>query len=383
MVFKKILAYISAVVLCCEVAETIQIADTLTFIVASAEYEEYQHGGSCGENATYLIDENTKTLTISGTGDMDYTNPSNYSYGWDNYNDIYFIKTVVIEDGITSISDNAFLGCTSLASVTIPDSVTSIGESAFNNCTSLESVTIPDSVTFIGEKAFQSCESLTNATIGNGITSIGYRAFGNCKSLTEINIPDSVTSIGYRAFEYCKSLTEINIPDSVTSIGYEAFNNCTSLESVTIPDSVTSIGENAFYGCTSLTSVTVPDSVTKIGYSAFGYQDYYTCYIGGEEWLINTVRNFMVYGAKGSEAEKYATENGFKFIEIKDTSSEINGDVDGDGKITSADALNVLQAVTNIIDLTDEQKKRADLDGDGEITSTDALYILQMIVSLR
>ena len=406
MVFKKILAYISAVVLCCEVAETIQIADTLTFIVASAEYEEYQHGGSCGENATYLIDENTKTLTISGTGDMDYTNPSNYSYGWDNYNDIYFIKTVVIEDGITSISDNAFLGCTSLASVTIPDSVTSIGESAFNNCTSLESVTIPDSVTFIGEKAFQSCESLTNATIGNGITSIGYRAFGNCKSLTEINIPDSVTSIGYEAFNNCTSLESVTIPDSVISIGENVFYDCTSLTSVTIPDSVTSIGENvfygcalltsvtipdsvtsigenAFYGCTSLTSVTVPDSVTKIGYSAFGYQDYYTCYIGGEEWLINTVRNFMVYGAKGSEAEKYATENGFKFIEIKDTSSEINGDVDGDGKITSADALNVLQAVTNIIDLTDEQKKRADLDGDGEITSTDALYILQMIVSLR
>ena len=370
-------------VLCCEVAETIQIADTLTFIVASAEYEEYQHGGSCGENATYLIDENTKTLTISGTGDMDYTNPSNYSYGWDNYNDIYFIKTVVIEDGITSISDNAFLGCTSLASVTIPDSVTSIGESAFNNCTSLESVTIPDSVTFIGEKAFQSCESLTNATIGNGITSIGYRAFENCKSLTEINIPDSVTSIGYEAFNNCTSLESVTIPDSVISIGENVFYDCTSLTSVTIPDSVTSIGENAFYGCTSLTSVTVPDSVTKIGYRAFGYQDYYTGYIGGEEWLINTVRNFMVYGAKGSEAEKYATENGFKFIEIKDTSSEINGDVDGDGKITSADALNVLQAVTNIIDLTDEQKKRADLDGDGEITSTDALYILQMIVSLR
>mgnify|MGYP004678416447 CR=1 FL=1 len=92
----------------------------------------------------------------------------------------------------------------------------------------------------------------------------------------------------------------------------------------------------------------------------------------------------MVLGLLGLLAKSfYYTENGFKFIEIKDTSSEINGDVDGDGKITSADALNVLQAVTNIIDLTDEQKKRADLDGDGEITSTDALYILQMIVSLR
>ena len=56
---------------------------------------------------------------------------------------------MTIPDGVTSIDETAFLGCTSLTSVTIPDSVTSIKSKAFFNCTSLKSVTIPASVTNI------------------------------------------------------------------------------------------------------------------------------------------------------------------------------------------------------------------------------------------
>ena len=53
---------------------------------------------------------------------------------------------VDIPNGWTSINDQAFQSCTSLASVTIPDSVTFIGNSAFYQCSSLASVTIPDGV---------------------------------------------------------------------------------------------------------------------------------------------------------------------------------------------------------------------------------------------
>ena len=41
------------------------------------------------------------------------------------------VTEVVIPDGVTSIGNWAFIGCSSLTSVTIPDSVTSIGDSAF------------------------------------------------------------------------------------------------------------------------------------------------------------------------------------------------------------------------------------------------------------
>ena len=217
------------------------------------------------DNLTWKLYEDG-TLTISGTGAM-----KNYNYS-DNQSPVYInssVKKVVIEDGVTSIGNDAFSNCSGLISITIPNSVTSIGNDAFYYCTSLTSITIPDSVTSIGSSAFRDCTSLTTITIPNSITSIGEAAFGNCISLTSITIPESVTSIGNYAFSGCSSLTSITIPDNVTSIGECAFSYCTSLTNITIPDSVTSIGNKAFSDCTSLTNITIPDSVTSIGNKAF------------------------------------------------------------------------------------------------------------------
>ncbi len=95
---------------------------TLLPMLASAD-----NSGTCGENLTWTFEEATKTLTISGSGDM-----PNYSYEspWSTYG----IKTVVIESGVTSIGECAFIRCFNLASITIPNSVTSIGNWAFVDC---------------------------------------------------------------------------------------------------------------------------------------------------------------------------------------------------------------------------------------------------------
>ena len=179
------------------------------------------------------------------------------------------LTSVTIGNGVTSIGDWAFYGCSSLTSVTIGNSVTSIGDKAFRECSGLTSVTIPDSVTSIGDNAFDECSGLTSVTIGNGVTSIGDYAFLDCSGLTSVTIGNGVTSIGDGAFSRCSGLTSITIPDSVTSIGSSAFSGCSGLTSITIPDGVTSIGEWAFDGCSGLTSITIPDSVTSIGERAF------------------------------------------------------------------------------------------------------------------
>ena len=99
-----------------------------------------------------------------------------------------------ISRDVIAIGDDAFKGCSSLASVTIPISVTAIGNCAFKGCSSLASVTIPNSVTGIGYCAFKGCSSLASATIPNSVTEIGLHAFQGCSSLARVTIPTSVDS---------------------------------------------------------------------------------------------------------------------------------------------------------------------------------------------
>ena len=260
----------------------------------------------------------------------------------------------VIPNSVWNIREGVFKGCTGLTNIVIPDSVKYIGAKqgglyfagAFEGCTGLKSVTIPGSVTEIGSYTFSNCTSLTSVTISNGVEEIGYSAFEGCTGLKSVTIPSSVTEIGYysfnRAFNGCTSLKSITvdksnknytsvdgvlfnknkteilgypsakgssyvIPSSVTEIGESAFYSCTGLKSVTIPNSVKKIGDGALYGCTSLKSVTIPRSVTYIGDNAFGYT-----YSNKQYVKIN---GFTIYGKKGTAAERYAKDNGFKFVE--------------------------------------------------------------------
>lgn len=163
------------------------------------------------------------------------------------------IKTSKIPQGVTSIADHAFGGCSGLASITIPADVTSIGKEAFYGCSGLTFITIPTGVTSIGCWAFADCRSLTSIRIPISVTSIGEGTFASCSGLKSIYLSTGLDSIGFGAFYACSGLTSITIPKGVTSIGEEAFADCSGLASVTIPNGVVSIGRWAFYACKSAT----------------------------------------------------------------------------------------------------------------------------------
>lgn len=279
-------------------------------VLVSAGEGEAPTSGTCGENLTWELDLETGTLTISGTGEMtDYLSNSPWRSNAD-------IKSIVLNDGITSIGNNAFYECRNLVSVsipssvirigykafeycsglsnitipsgviniddfafsycssltgdiTIPSTVTNIGEYAFNYCSNLTSILIPDSVIQIGDHAFSYCSSLKNITLPSYITSIENFAFYECSALESISIPNRITNIGYGAFGKCKNLVNINIPESVICIDNAAFSGCSSLSNIILPNNITSIGNNAFSDCSKLTNITIPDSVISIGNYVF------------------------------------------------------------------------------------------------------------------
>ena len=289
----------------------------------TVRFKENLYGkGMCGDNVSWVMTADG-TLTISGTGEMADYGSLDDSNPWDGCRK--YIKSVVIEDGVTSIGRYTFDRCMSLTSVTIPDSVTSIRYGAFMMDTALTSLTIPGSVTGIENYAFYGCSQLTDVyydgygidwTAAGGNSSFapdtvrfkedlyGKGACGDnvtwrlsadgtltisgkgrindydnednpmpweiCRQyIKSVVIKSGVSGIGDYAFFYCDAMTSVTIPNTVTEIGDAVFCFCDALTSVMIPGSVTTIGEWAFGSCQALTSVTIPDSVTAIGNYAF------------------------------------------------------------------------------------------------------------------
>lgn len=82
------------------------------------------------------------------------------------------ITSVVMPNGLTTLANGAFNGCTILNNVGWSPALTSIGEMAFNN-TGFTSITIPEGVTSIGKQAFAFCGSLGSITFPATLQTVG------------------------------------------------------------------------------------------------------------------------------------------------------------------------------------------------------------------
>ena len=264
--------------------------------------------GTCGTDISWQLSSDG-TLTISGTGPMNdwkditdtivFFNTDIEHTPW--YEQRKNIQKIVIGQGVTSIGEFAFSGCSSLNSISIPDSVTVVGTGAFADCKNLTSVTLPNSVTHLYAHAFENCTGLTHITMSEKIYTIKEMAFRYCRSLKSLVIPDSVTIIGEAAFEGCDNLTSITLPQKITSIEAKTFHSCFCLKSVIIPEKVNSIKERAFEECESLESVTIKNPDCQISYSAFVY---------------SCSNSLIIYGYSGSTAQTYAKDYDQSFVAL-------------------------------------------------------------------
>ena len=281
-------------------------------------------GFGLSNHYTFFGCENIERITIlsvNGSGAIEdfstNSDPSERTEVYYKYTPWYIsrnkLKTLIIEDGVTSIGRNSFYGCSSLINITIPDSITSIHKSSFLGTAYYENTdNWENGVLYLGKTVIgaRSNETVGGVEIKKGTKCIGGYSFQNCENMTSITIPNSVNCIGDYAFAGCKGLNGIEIPVSVTSIGENAFKNCTYVvysgsatgapwnakyygmakdeyflygnlqktvlnkcisnnNKLIIPDTVTKIASFAFYDCKTLTNITIPDTVISIDNAAF------------------------------------------------------------------------------------------------------------------
>jgi len=204
-----------------------------------------------------------------------------------------------------------------ITEVVFDGDICEIGAFAFTNITSLEKVAADCTFKRLGVGIFWGTPWLKNQPEGVVYLANAVLAY-NGKIPEKIKIGSEhngrkITLIAPHCIPGYDKLRELEIGENIELIGYSAFSYSHILEKVTIPDSVKCIESTAFLQCEMLKRVFIPSSVEKIGVRAFGYYDN-----PDHKWgdpnspYYLRVEGFTIICERGSAAEKYATDNGFR-----------------------------------------------------------------------
>ena len=214
-------------------------------------------------------------LTLSGSGAMEKKSVSEYP--WYKYRDI--LKTIIIEDGVTTIGNNAFMDYTGITTLSIGSGVKTIGTCAFAGLPNVKNLVSPDNVSSIGIGAFKDNTGITTLSIGSGVKTIDKEAFMGLKNLTsDIILPATLNKINNHAFDNISAETAAGISIStaencklkdIYSYAFTHANACIDLSNCT---SLTSLGFPVIFKYVTK-DVTLPSCVTNIRKNVFSNKD--------------------------------------------------------------------------------------------------------------
>lgn len=279
--------------------------------------------GYCGNNVQWEFQSDSGELVISGSGAISEPPAKAFSAK---------VTSLVIEEGISKISEGAFSDLTNIQELYLPESVSYIERYAFFYCENLSKVIItnpdcmladtssifdkntvifgyPESTAqqyaerynfpFVGhiysDNMCRICKEIGENLHGewdaftwlldiqtghleinmqnDGDGSLCSDGWGQYRKLVKsATIVGSISLISDRSFSACRLLERVEIASACDlAICDEAFQNCCNLQSVSIEGSVKRIGEQAFNHCSSLRGFLLPEGLNEIEKSAFAF----------------------------------------------------------------------------------------------------------------
>ena len=268
------------------------------------------------------------------------------------FNDFTEIKEIYIPGKVKEIaggfawSPGQFTGCTNLTTVYLNPGLEIIGENAFKDCINLKHIEIPNTVTTIQSKAFKNCDSLTSITIPNSVIYLGKNqannssvdgAFTDCEQLESVIVGNGVKSLRSGAlcwgeFSNCPSLKSVYFENGIQAtiengtVGVLA--KCMQLKTIILPEGVSEIKNNFLSDNPNLESIVIPKSVNKISGKPMHIEE------------ESPLPKLYIYAYSGSEAERFANEKGFPFVDIS-VATPTNSKVLINGKEVAFTAYNI------------------------------------------
>lgn len=252
-----------------------------------------------------------------------------YKRGEDELQLLIAFKTGIVEyqveDGTVSIAEEAFSACSRLSSIGFPDTLKTIGEDAFKG-TKIGVLKIPASVISLGKKELSylrnnikhdtySGHYYTSTEIqveeGNPVYKIENNLFTKKETnktillrsqddkIENLVIPEGITHILRRTFYDHKKLTSMTLPSTLIEIGENAFEGCNGLDAIVLPENLKKVCKEAFAKCTKLRAITVKGMQTTFEKDVF----------------LDCKQKVLSFRCEaGSEAEKFAKENGYTVL---------------------------------------------------------------------
>lgn len=233
-------------------------------------------------------------LTVGGSGKM-----PNYKPGkapWEEYK--AEIRTLMIEEGVTGVGENAFNGFYNIKNAVLPESLETISEGAFLGCTRLAAVVLSDNTAEVSQNAFEESTSVCVSKTSPLADTAGFKTYTDgekdCELLEEEYNKDS--DISWALYEdtlvisgtssmtnslsgktvpwaaHCADIVKAVIQPGVTRtpmflFAYDSTAKAapyTKMKIYTVADTVIRAASNEFSGCPALEVFDMSSATTQL-----------------------------------------------------------------------------------------------------------------------